>query len=394
MKPISLPLLANSQCSETETNSLLKALLAADTGALEQWLIAHPLDAVTVQWLINQRLGPFLYFQLRRRDLLQYLPASLWPSLERSYYLTSIQHALLSGELQAVLMQLRAAGIEPIVLKGMALASEVYPSPATRPLSDLDLLVTETQVSTVQSALHALGYIGSGQQTERFMDLHQEANYWRELAGGQRLLVEVHWHLFVEPRYRALNISDVMDRARPLDIGGCVCRALDPADQLIYACGHLMLKHNRDVSLLWLLDLRLLVECYGAQWNWPGIVQRARHMRLAGALRYCLALAEDRFGVFLPDPACAALETVEPAPEELWYITVAKNPRQPMTSLLLGRLRQFQSPLQAVRYLWMLLFPPWAYIRQRYSASSIWLAPLYYGRRLLSGVKLALFRRE
>src|SRR5687767_8520504 len=62
------------------------------------------------------------------------------------------QFAALDESLRA----LRAAGVEPVVLKGAPLADRLYGDPFARPTGDLDLLVTPGERARVRDALRSI----------------------------------------------------------------------------------------------------------------------------------------------------------------------------------------------------------------------------------------------
>jgi hypothetical protein len=65
----------------------------------------------------------------------------------------------LAGEAGRVVRAISAEGVVPTVLKGMHTAHAYFPAPATRPLSDLDLLVRRGEIAAVSQALRASGYV-------------------------------------------------------------------------------------------------------------------------------------------------------------------------------------------------------------------------------------------
>jgi hypothetical protein len=203
----------------------------------------------------------------------------------------------------------------------------------------------------------------------------------------------VHWQLVHDPGYALqMPLDELRARARPVVVDGQVVLALEPADQLLHSCAHLLLHHGQSWSLLWLLDLRLLVDRYGGDWAWDEVVARAAEMRLAGGLRYWLGLAEGWFGPFLPEAARQALAKVRPAADEARYIADAQRGDLRVWERVWGRARSVAGWRQAVTYLGEILFPPWAYMQYRYRARSRWLAPLYYGWRLVRAGLVALRR--
>ena len=223
-------------------------MVAARPRALVDWLAAHTLDASLVAWLSAQGLAPLVFYRLRETGLLARLPADVAGSLRANYYATAAYHALLSAALRDLLAELSQAGIRPIVLKGMALSSTLYQTPAARPTSDLDLLIERTQVPAAKQALLKLGYQDTlGLEPEGHLAFLNHLHVQRNYAGGQTVAVEAHWHLVHDPGYvRHIDTDVLRARAQPADLNDCSALVLDPADQLLHACAHLLLHHSQN----------------------------------------------------------------------------------------------------------------------------------------------------
>jgi hypothetical protein len=365
--------------------AFLQALIAADPDGLRAWLAEHQLDADAVAWLRTQGLAPLVFFWLRKSSLLARLSDDIVGSLRADYYATIAYHALLSAALRDLLGELGPAGIQPIVLKGMALSSTLYPSPAARPASDLDLLIELAQVPVARQALLKLGFQDIiGLEPEGHMAFSNHVHVQRESAGGQTVAIEAHWHVVHDPGYaRHMNADLLRARARPVELTGCTALVLDPADQLLHACAHLLLHHSQQPRLIWLLDLRLLVERYGPTWDWAALLHRARVMHLAAALCYWLAQAELWFGAFLPESIRLELAEAEPAEDEARYLIAAETGDLRLWASYWQRATGTLGSRQKLTYVRETFFPPWAYMQHRYGVRSRWLAPVYYGWRFI-----------
>jgi len=75
-----------------------------------------------------------------------------------AYYAAAARSALLSREMDRLLAALHEADIPAILLKGAILAENLYPNPALRPMSDLDILVPHDRVLDAREVLERLGY--------------------------------------------------------------------------------------------------------------------------------------------------------------------------------------------------------------------------------------------
>lgn len=107
---------------------------------------------------------------------------------------------LLRHRLRAVADALRERGLPAVVLKGPEFADRLYPDPALRPFTDLDLLAAPTAVPQVEAALEALGYRPDPAPRRKHRGGYGERT-WR-LPDAPTGAVEVHWNLVNSPPLR------------------------------------------------------------------------------------------------------------------------------------------------------------------------------------------------
>ncbi len=372
---------------------LLKLLIAAqDNEHARQWLRTHPLTHEDINWLISERLAPFLFQHiryLRAEDLVSF---DVLSSLRLEYIRSAAQNVLLATEMLDLLADLQAVGVHPIVLKGMALGILVYPSLATRPMGDLDLLVKKEQVGLVKQVFTSRAYhYDKGLEPGSHVGFPAHLHAWREYHDGRRIVVEAHWHLFHGSAYRNLVLDSWWERARTISYDGCEIRVFDPVDQLIHACAHLMLHHATSWNLVWLLDLRLLIDRNGEVWDWDAVVERVRSLHLSRSVHYYLSACQQWFGSCVPGFALEALSRDAPDAEERHYLHIAESQRPFFLQMILQRARGL-GVWRAPRAYFQNVFPPWTYMQYRYGAGSQWMAPIYYLKRLARGVEIA-FKR-
>jgi hypothetical protein len=204
----------------------------------------------------------------------------------------------LDVELARVAHDLAAIDCRPLVLKGPAIARTIYPDPALRPYSDIDLLVPRGQAEHAAAALARSGYAERPFQAEvarRRRAPRSGASFHRLFVDGtRRVLVELHgdslqigiWPAHEEDRWR---------RARPLP-GVSDALMLGPEDQLLQLAVHL---HRHGVSrLIWLKDIDLLAR---TPLDWDLVVHDARGEGVSGSVWLGLEAAARILGT--PRPA-------------------------------------------------------------------------------------------
>jgi hypothetical protein len=101
------------------------------------------------------------------------------------------RHLLMTRALATILRHFATSDLAVIVLKGPVLAETVYPDPALRPFSDLDLLVRPEDRRRADLALRALGYQPLADEHSWDFDIAFDGATVYESAAGVR--VDLHW---------------------------------------------------------------------------------------------------------------------------------------------------------------------------------------------------------
>lgn len=290
--------------------AFLHALVASDTTCLADWLAVHPTDAAWGDWLARRGLAPYAYVQLRRAGLVEQLAPSAQMALRRTYYRAVADAELHSRELAALLDALAARGVVAALFKGAFLAHAVYPTPACRPMGDLDLWVTADEMPRAQAALEEIGYVRRI-KAWRPPALQARRSGEVQMIGSEpgQGLVELHWGVFGgEWLQRAGKVDEPGVRARlqPVSILGRPALTLAPEDAIVQLAVHLAINHQMaHPGLRGLLDVVLLARDRPIEWTI--VVERAIRWRVAAATWLVLRLADELLGLADARPAIATL---------------------------------------------------------------------------------------
>jgi hypothetical protein len=186
--------------------------------------------------------------------------------------------------------------IPVLLLKGAALAITCYEDPATRPMGDLDVLVSRAQLHEAARCLDANGFrpwsgslVGERQSPRGHL-------VYSHVATGT--LVELHWELRVFGRTQRRAVREIWQGARPAAVEGSPL-VMRPGHALPLLCAHMLLQH-REPRLIWLYDLhRLLLKMDAVE------AMLARAAATRWRLGPCTALAVSRvhelFGTQIPE---------------------------------------------------------------------------------------------
>ena len=160
-------------------------------------------------------------------------------------------------ELARVLEALAAAGVQPVLIKGTALAYTVYGAPAWRPRHDTDLFVRREDLPAVRRAMGALGYTAPP-YCDGDLLFHQFALTKVDALGTEHVF-DVHWKISTQAVFAdILSYADLAADAVAAPALGPHARAAGALHALLIACIHPVMHHRNAERLLWRHDIHLL----------------------------------------------------------------------------------------------------------------------------------------
>ena len=309
-------------------------------------------------------LGPALGFACRA-DRAAPLPFTVRARLEQYLVDGTARYLLLSRELARLLERFEGERIPVIPLKGPALAEALYPDPALRPGTDLDLLIRRETLERVDDLLLGLGYRRRPDAHSFQFDLSFDRATLYEAPSG--IHVDLHWGLVSDPRYSwgERESLTVWDRAVRVRVAGRNALGLGPEDLFLYLAVHLAV-HHALTGLLWYYDLFLVLERRAGALDWEVLVERASRWRVRSALYFALLGLEMLFGSRAPAGVMTRIEPRGPRAAAMKWLLRHRTPRQLrdlehlVTLLLVDRSRDLPGTLRRA------LFPAPEWLRVRY----------------------------
>ena len=146
-----------------------------------------------------ERLSPLLYDCFDRLGWPDTVPEDERHHFRKAYYASAGRNVDLLDALGNAAEALSARDIQTIAVKGAALATNVYPSVALRPMSDIDLCVSPEQGEAAEATLTALGY--RLYAPEMTPGLARKTRHAKLFIGGARdnIAIDLHWSLVGGP---------------------------------------------------------------------------------------------------------------------------------------------------------------------------------------------------
>ncbi|MEA2572302.1 MAG: hypothetical protein QOI24_4303 [Acidobacteriota bacterium] len=308
--------------------------------------------------------------------------ASSAPQLRGAAMRASVIEPLRLTELRRVLAGLR---VQPLILKGTALAYSRYERPDLRPRADCDLLIAESDRAVVAESLAALGYeqaIDSGDELAL-----RQASFSRVDPFGITHVLDVHWAITNTPVFAtALTYDELTQRAVSLPRISANARGLCEADALLLACIHRIAHHHESERLIWLVDVdrlrqRMTSDQHREFWH------RAAERRIVATCETMIALADEWLERTPHDRANDWLPSHEQHDERRF-----PDRHQRRAAVLVANVAALPTWRQRAQRLRQLAFPPPAFMFESFSTHSRAALPWLYVWRGLRGMA-RLFRR-
>ncbi len=279
-----------------------------------------------------------------------------------------------TNQLQSVLSACREQGLQPLVIKGAALAQTLYPSPELRARCDADIFIDMGDIDHLKAVMQAQGYtiLGNTYKSHQFICS-------RHAVKSLSMTFDVHWRISNSPLFaRSLNYQAALDQSIEIDADGN--RGLSPVHALLLACMHRAGNVNHDPDrLIWLYDLHLLVSGMGPD-------EQSAFARLAldtGVQDVCLegiARSREYFNTELSQEAMTLLS------DTAYSVTGNASLKNSYLGLVLDDLKNLKSWRARYGLMHELLLPSAGELLRKYDKESLLWVPWLYGRYLFNGL--------
>lgn len=322
-------------------------------------------------------VAPLLYNSLKHL-----VPGStLSQQLQYDFRQDTARAMLLQEERQRVLQQLEPDN--PLILKGEALAYACYEHYRDRPMVDLDLLIDANLTNKIEEQLIEAEYQITNSIGGNIV--MPQKSYSKKLTNGVVSVVDVHTELFNRPALQgSLSYQDLSATAqRGVHPSGIIPRT---AHLLLHATLHLLAHHFNSRRLIWLYDIKLLLDRLDENES-QAIISVCRRQKITALVLEAIDASSQVFPRDRSDLVATLrdLAVKQNAP----HFTDGLQNKHNQSSILLQDWKSLRGGRQRVAWLRQHLAPPPGYMRQKYKLSGIWLLPFFYLWRIIRGsVKL------
>jgi Uncharacterised nucleotidyltransferase len=294
------------------------------------------------------------------------MPSSTLDELADAYCLVSSGNAATLDQFHRLAALFERARIPYVALKGLAVLMQLYGIRGTRPLSDVDLLVHETDLVAIDTIL-------------------TEAGYTRQIDGnpcyaspGNGLAIDIVttlWYLDEQA------LAGLWANVRPHILPPRTVSLLAADDLLIHLIAYAVI-HRGALTPAWEQDLRLLL--LHDTIDWTSVTRKARQYSLSVPLLYGLTYLHDRMPTLpIPDSSLRSLAPAGCFERSLYRLLQRLVTTQPIPELghfLIWLTRPAGSKWSSLR---LTFFPPGSFLGYRYGTAAIRYPVLTRCRRMI-----------
>ncbi|NMB79962.1 MAG: nucleotidyltransferase family protein [Methanomicrobiales archaeon] len=273
---------------------------------------------------------------------------------------------------------LEDAGIPVLLMKGPALARTVYPDPALRISSDIDLLVRPDDIARCEPVFERLGY----ECPEHSYRLEPCGRHHQVFfPAGNASPVELHW--VADSGYRMFRpcwLDTAFERAIRICSEDLSCSTLHPVDHLTVLAYHHVFQHQ-NLRLDWITDIAFLMQALGVPAGWEELRASSAGNHIRIPLEVALSAAALWTGVKIPEPFHDMTRWPPATAREQTLWRHAKTRQTQIHSELYLALQGLPTLGEKVRFCGRYILPP-AGMMHYYRKSDAWFdLPLAYLRR-------------
>jgi hypothetical protein len=310
-------------------------------------------------------------------------PQDIYDALAKETRAQTARELLREKELLSVLNGLAAEGINPIILKGTALAYSLYDSPASRPRIDTDVLIRRNQVDAVRSTMARSGYTAPAYCDGDLLFCQFPLEKTDEF--GLTHTFDFHWKISTQPVFADVLIFDeIAALATALPALGAHARTAGPLHALLLACIHPVMHHRNVESLIWMYDVHLLASRLSEP-ELARFAELAIAKQVSAICAHQIGAAQRWLGTRIPDSVMMKLSAVHAREPSAAYL----QPDRRWGDELISSMRGLPRWSDRLRLLREVALPAPTYMLKAYgfapSSLGAALLPVLYLHRLSAG---------
>lgn len=191
-----------------------------------------------------------------------------------------------------LLQAFEQVGVDAVVLKGLALIARFYRDPGVRPMADVDVLVSPTDIEQASELAVGLGWHPRYCLTPGFLRVKHAGPFDHSVG----VVCDMHWRVFEEAAAGGAD-EDFRAAAELVTFQGTRLRVPSPTDQLLHVCGHAA-RWNEVPAIRWVADAVLILR--EGPIDWQRFLRHTAERQFILRMRQMLRYLRQALGVAIP----------------------------------------------------------------------------------------------
>ena len=258
----------------------------------------------------RHRVAPLLYKKIKHAGAENIISADTLNALRKQYLATAARNTIIFSQLNELVAILNSKNIPVVLLKGAHLAEFVYNDISLRPMSDVDILVKEEDLTEALQIVFDEGYQvmeTSNDEKEKNMKSYQysiacDAKHFKTLIHSEtKCVLEIHCNITSESSPFKIPPSDLWLNSQKVELNDNSVFILCPDDLLLHLCLHAAYDDLFGYGLGALYDIALTIKYYHKSIDWQRLWHRAVRWRTERCLEISLYFAKKCFESSFPE---------------------------------------------------------------------------------------------
>lgn len=276
---------------------------------------------------IEHRVAQIIYINMVRFDLIHYLPVKWRDVMKCVYEFVKKKNIHFLSRLEKVFLEMNSKDITYAVIKGAMLINEIYSDYGLRQFNDIDILVMEKDLSSIEKMLVEQGFsqeIYDIKTRTRVLATKKQKIFHRmtthellpfRLKTGisdlGEITVDIQFDIFNRGKFmkQEYNMKSLFNNLETINVNNACITILNPKYNILQLSSHLYhdavrirtIRNGRDLELARFLDLYEYINMKKSKVDWVAFSDELNKSNINHIVFYSLYFTELLYGEFLPD---------------------------------------------------------------------------------------------
>lgn len=186
----------------------------------------------------HNKVGANLFLQLKRQHV--FVPNALMVPLEETYRNVKLRNKLRLEIGLPILNELKSLGVEVIILKGNAIAEELFDDIGYKPMNDIDILVKKSDLEVIHEIFLKHELLTAAPLEDDIRKQEKYSHHWPPFFNRKlELFLGTHWDISAPTRGITTPIEDFWLEKEEFKLMGQSFHRLAPKHFILHLCIHL-----------------------------------------------------------------------------------------------------------------------------------------------------------